>query len=74
MEYNAFCQEVLKARMADGALDKAAVHGDVCSYEVDGEALRAEILLAGWPCQACRPFCLKKRVASFDSHLIPGRA
>lgn len=38
--------------MEDGCLPSVPIHDDVCTFEPKGAALKAEALLAGWPCQA----------------------
>jgi len=43
---------VLTSRIKDGFLDPGPIHGDIRTFEPDGEALAAEAVIGGWPCQA----------------------
>ena len=52
MERDDFCQRILKARMSDHCLPKAPIHGDVRTYKPEGEAKYADLVSAGFPCQA----------------------
>tara|TARA_Y100001973_G_C5204594_1_gene340514 strand:- start:2879 stop:3559 length:681 start_codon:yes stop_codon:yes gene_type:complete len=51
VEINAYCQRVLRARQADGSLERFPIHDDV--YHFDGKPLQGEvdIITAGFPCQ-----------------------
>lgn len=50
-ENDEYCQKVLKARMADGALDKAPIHDDVRTLTGKEVVLEAgvDIISAGFP-------------------------
>lgn len=52
VEWDEYCQAILRARIADGFLDDAPIYGDVGT--VDGTLFRGEvdIIAAGPPCQA----------------------
>lgn len=52
VERDEFCVSVLKARMADNALPTCKICDDVTSYRPVGPALDAEVVTAGFPCQA----------------------
>jgi DNA (cytosine-5)-methyltransferase 1 len=55
VEYDGYCQEVLKARVRDGLLDAAPLFGDIRRFIADGWADRyrglVDIVSAGFPCQ-----------------------
>ena len=53
VERSQFCQSVLRARQQEGSLPKCRISDDVCVYQPHGPALEAEIVTAGFPCQAC---------------------
>ena len=53
VERSQFCQSVLRARQQEGSLPKCEISDDVCAYQPAGPALEAEIVTAGFPCQAC---------------------
>lgn len=51
VEFNDFCQSVLRARMKDGTIDEAPIHDDV--RDVPDQVLptqRPHIVVSGWPC------------------------
>ena len=52
VEKDGFCRQILEARMMDTCLPTCNLFEDVCSYVPSGDALYAEALSAGWPCQA----------------------
>lgn len=37
--------------MDEGSISLCPIHADVRTYKVTGEALEAQALVAGWPCQ-----------------------
>ena len=43
--------------MAEGCISRAPLHDDITTYTPEGEALEAEAILGGWPCQACQVNC-----------------
>ncbi len=51
-ENDEYCQKVLKARMADGALDTAPIHDDVTTLNpADYGVAECDIISGGFPCQ-----------------------
>lgn len=52
VESSSYCREVLKARMADNALDQCEIRDNVVGYTPRGPARAASAVLAGFPCQA----------------------
>lgn len=54
VECDPFCQQVLRARMAEGCLAPAPIHDDVTTFLPAGPAAEATALMAGWPCQVGR--------------------
>ncbi len=50
-EIDPFCQDILLARMADGLLDRAAVFGDLRSFDARGFRGAVDLVHAGLPCQ-----------------------
>ena len=52
VEWNTFCQRILRSRMQDGCLKQAPVYSDVRKYVPQGLEAGAEVLTAGFPCQA----------------------
>ena len=55
VENNAYCQAVLKARIADGILDEAPIFGDIKRFIGNGFAATyngmVDVLTGGFPCQ-----------------------
>ena len=55
VEYEKYCQRVLKQRIADGLLDAAPIFGDIDRFIAEGYADAykgmADIITAGFPCQ-----------------------
>lgn len=55
VEYEPYCQEILKQRIADGILDAAPIFGDIRKFISYGYALAyqgmVDILTGGFPCQ-----------------------
>lgn len=51
VEADALCQDILRARIADGTFDDAPIWSDVCTF--DGQAWRGkyDLLCGGFPCQ-----------------------
>jgi len=49
-EWNANCQSVIKARIADGHLDKAPLYGDITKVNV-GDLPDFDLAALGFPCQ-----------------------
>ena len=70
VEWEAYCVEVLAARMEEGALAPAPVWTDLATF--DGRAWRGRVhcVTAGYPCQ---PFSVagKRRGAADERHLWP---
>lgn len=54
VERDAYCQGVLRARIADGVLDRAPIFGDIRAFLRDGWADRyrgmVDVVTAGFPC------------------------
>lgn len=55
VEIEPYCQEILKARIADGYLDAAPIFGDIRAFIADGyaDAYRGmvDVITGGFPCQ-----------------------
>jgi len=69
VEYDKYCQQVLRQRIEDGFLDEAPIFGDVRNFTGEGYALSyqgvVEAVTAGFPCQ---PFSVAgKRLGENDS-------
>ena len=52
VERDQYCVDVLLSRQRDGYLPACPVSRDVVTYIPSGGDLEAELLLAGFPCQA----------------------
>ena len=52
VESSSFCVAVLKSRQQEGCLPSCPISSDVVSYKPSGEDLCAEVVTAGFPCQA----------------------
>lgn len=56
VEKEKFCQEIIKARIADGCLDSAPIFGDIQRFIGEGWARKyrgkVDIISAGFPCQS----------------------
>lgn len=50
VESDPLCQAVLQARMLDGSLPEAPIHGDIRTLEVEG-IHNMDLVSAGFPCQ-----------------------
>ena len=50
VEWDAFPQAILKARMADGLLEDAPVFGDVREFDTTPYAGKTDIVSGGFPC------------------------
>jgi len=48
-DFEKYCQQVLSARMNDGSIDKAPIHGDIKTLHL-GDGLKPVILIGGFPC------------------------
>lgn len=51
VEWDGYCQEVLKKRMQEGWLDEAPIWSDICSFSGKEWAGRVDIVFGGFPCQ-----------------------
>ena len=55
VEFNEYCQKVIKQRIADGILDEAPIFGDIRTFINEGYAESykgmVDILTGGFPCQ-----------------------
>lgn len=54
MERDPFCVSVLRARQTDGVLPQCPISEDVVAYRPQGDDLAADLVVAGFPCQAMR--------------------
>ena len=54
VEFNDYCQRVLRARIDDGCLPNAPIFGDIRAFNSDGYARRyrgvVDVITAGFPC------------------------
>jgi len=55
VEYEPYCQEVIKARIKDGLLDSAPIFGDIRAFNAEGYAGAyqgmVDLITGGFPCQ-----------------------
>lgn len=54
VENDPFCTTVLQSRQKDGCIDTCPISEDVTVYHPEGSDLDAELVTAGFPCQATR--------------------
>ena len=67
VEADPYCREILKARMADGALPHGKIIDNVIGYQPSGPAEDAEFATCGFPCQATDPAFLFYFISFADS-------
>ena len=63
VERDPFCVQILKSRQLEGFLPNCPVSLDVVDYKPSGNDLEAELVTAGFPCQAesfVRPIILQR--------------
>jgi len=67
VEYETYCQKILKQRIADGILDAAPIFGDIRNFISEGYADAykgmVDVVAAGFPCQ---PFSVAGKGAGED--------
>jgi DNA (cytosine-5)-methyltransferase 1 len=67
VEFNDYCQRVIKARIEDGILREAPIFGDIRAFNSEGYAERyqgmVDVITAGFPCQ---PFSVAGKQAGED--------
>lgn len=54
MEASEFCRTLIEKRIKDGAVPKAALYDDVCSFnmvDIEDKDIDPDGLLGGFPCQ-----------------------
>lgn len=51
VEWDEFCQKILKARIKDGALEDAPVYSDVQDFDGAPWRDKVDVISAGFPCQ-----------------------
>lgn len=74
VEYESYCQRLLKQRIKDGFLDAAPIFGDIRSFNAEGYAKSykgmVDVVSGGFPCQ---PFSTagKKRGAQDERNMWP---
>lgn len=62
-EVNPYCQQVLAARMKDGRIDKAPIHGDINLLHLQNtNSLKPIMLCGGFPCQDISAMGLQKGI------------
>jgi len=51
VEWDPYCQKVLRTRIKDGALDDAPIHDDVSTFNGTHLRGKVDVVAAGFPCQ-----------------------
>ena len=77
VEWDEYCQKMLRVRIDDGLIDEAPIFGDVRAFISDGYAAAytglVDVITAGFPCQ---PFSVagKQLAADDDRNMWPATA
>lgn len=77
VEFNKYCQKVIRQRIADGILDAAPIFGDIRKFISEGYAASytglVDVITAGFPCQ---PFSVagKRKQADDERNMWPTTA
>jgi DNA (cytosine-5)-methyltransferase 1 len=77
VEFNEYCQKVIKQRIADGILDPAPIFGDIRKFISEGYVASyqgmVDVITAGFPCQ---PFSVagKRKMDADERNMWPSTA